>query len=117
MADALGDLGEPVPDRTLVLNVIRGLNERLASIGLHLRRGRPLPTFLEVRNDPLLEEPTLAHHSIVPALLFSPLPPTSPRPTSRSHRLHIIPLATPSARRVEAREAGVAPVLSPNNMG
>jgi hypothetical protein len=39
MADALGDLGEPVHDRTLVLNVIRGLNERFANIGLHLRRG------------------------------------------------------------------------------
>jgi hypothetical protein len=65
MADALSDLGEPVPDRTLVLNVIRGLNERFASIGLHLRRGRSLPTFLEVRNDLLLEELTFAHHSIV----------------------------------------------------
>ncbi|XP_066323302.1 separase-like [Miscanthus floridulus] len=28
MADALADLGEPVLDRTLVLNVLRGLNER-----------------------------------------------------------------------------------------
>ena len=28
MADALADLGEPVQDRTLVLNVLRGLNER-----------------------------------------------------------------------------------------
>jgi hypothetical protein len=39
MADALGlgDLGEPVHDDTLVLNVIRGLNECFASIGLHHR--------------------------------------------------------------------------------
>jgi len=28
MADALADLGEPVHDRTLVLNILRGLNER-----------------------------------------------------------------------------------------
>jgi len=28
MADALADLGEPLNDRTLVLNVLRGLNER-----------------------------------------------------------------------------------------
>ncbi|XP_066373049.1 uncharacterized protein [Miscanthus floridulus] len=47
MADALGDLGEVVTDRTLVLNIIRGLNERFAPIGMHLRRGCPFPTFLE----------------------------------------------------------------------
>jgi hypothetical protein len=28
MADALADLGEPIQDRTLVLNVLHGLNER-----------------------------------------------------------------------------------------
>jgi hypothetical protein len=28
MADALADLSEPIQDRTLVLNVRRGLNER-----------------------------------------------------------------------------------------
>jgi hypothetical protein len=28
MADALADLGEPIPDRTFVLNLLRGLNER-----------------------------------------------------------------------------------------
>jgi hypothetical protein len=28
MADALADLGEPIQDRTLVLNILRGLNER-----------------------------------------------------------------------------------------
>ena len=48
MAHDLADLGETVQDRTLVLNVIRGLNERFASIGRHLRHGRPFPTFIEV---------------------------------------------------------------------
>jgi hypothetical protein len=28
MADTLADLGEPIPDRTFVLNLLRGLNER-----------------------------------------------------------------------------------------
>ncbi|RLN11781.1 hypothetical protein C2845_PM09G16350 [Panicum miliaceum] len=60
MADDLGDLGEPVTDRTLVLNVIRGLNEQYHALGRHFRRSRPFPTFLEVRNDLLLEELTLA---------------------------------------------------------
>jgi hypothetical protein len=50
-AQDLRDLGEPVSDRTLVLNIIRGLNERFAAIGLHLRRTNPLPSFLQVRPD------------------------------------------------------------------
>ena len=54
MADTLGDLGEDVSDRTLILNVLRGLNEKYAALGRQLPRGRPFPTFLEVR-DLLLE--------------------------------------------------------------
>jgi hypothetical protein len=30
MADALGDLGEMILDRTLVLNLLRGLNEKFS---------------------------------------------------------------------------------------
>lgn len=60
MAEDLRDLGEPIPDRTLVLNIIRGLNERFTALGLHLRRSNPLPTFLQVRDDLHLEELTMA---------------------------------------------------------
>ena len=56
MADDLADLGEHVTDRTLVLNVIRGLIERYRDIGVHLRRGRPFPSFAAVCNELLLEE-------------------------------------------------------------
>jgi hypothetical protein len=48
-AQDLRDLGEPVSDRTLVLNIICGLNENFKAVGLHLRRTHPLPTFLKVR--------------------------------------------------------------------
>lgn len=58
MVDALGNLDEPVTDRSLVLNVIRDLNAKYAAIGLHLRHGRPFLSFLEARNDLLLEELT-----------------------------------------------------------
>ena len=58
MADDLADLGEVVSDRTLVLNVLRGLKEKYASIGRHLRRSRPFPSFLEVCDDLILEEIT-----------------------------------------------------------
>ena len=41
MADALADLGEPVLDRTLVLNVLRGLNERFQFMSQLITRQRP----------------------------------------------------------------------------
>ena len=87
MADDLADLGEPFIDRTLVLNVIRGLNENFTNIGRHLRRGRPFPTFLDVRNDLLLEEITAAQrHSAAPTALLAAgaggASPGSPAPRS-----------------------------------
>jgi len=63
----LADLGEPVTDRTLVLNVLCGLNEKFASIGRHLRRGRPFPSFLEVCDDLILEEITMAEKASTPS--------------------------------------------------
>lgn len=59
MEDMLGDLGEVVTDRTFVLNVIRGLNERFKTIGMHLRRSHPFPTFLGAKSDLLVEELTM----------------------------------------------------------
>jgi hypothetical protein len=35
MADGLADLGSPVEDRILVLNILRGLNQRFEHVGLH----------------------------------------------------------------------------------
>jgi hypothetical protein len=60
MAKSRDELGMPVTDHTLVLNVLRGLNERFTALGLHLRRSYPFPMFLEVCNDLLLEELTAA---------------------------------------------------------
>jgi uncharacterized membrane protein YgcG len=59
MADDLTALGEVVTDRTLVLNVLRGLNERFTHISALLRHARPFPTFLQVKDDLSLEEHTL----------------------------------------------------------
>ena len=67
MADALGDLGEQVSDRTIVLNIIRGLNEKFAAVGRDIRRNRPLCTFLEARDDLLLEELTMANPASTPS--------------------------------------------------
>jgi hypothetical protein len=59
MADDLTALGEAVTDRTIVLNILRGLNERFTHVGALLRRVCPFPTFLQVKDDLSLEELTL----------------------------------------------------------
>jgi len=43
MAEDLHDLGEPIFDRMLVLNIIRVLNERFTALGLRLQRRNPSP--------------------------------------------------------------------------
>jgi hypothetical protein len=59
MANTLADLGEPVSDCTLVLNVIRGLADRFDGVGRHLLLARDFPTFLEARSSLILEEITM----------------------------------------------------------
>jgi hypothetical protein len=59
MADSLGDMGCPVEDRMLVLNVLRGLSDRYTHLRSLIMRQRPFPTFLQVRDDLALEEITL----------------------------------------------------------
>jgi len=70
-AEDLRDLGEPISDRTLVLNIIRGLNERFTTIGLHLRRTNPLPSFPQVRDDLRIEELTMEKAPPATALFTS----------------------------------------------
>jgi hypothetical protein len=67
MADDLTALGEAVTERTLVLNVLRGLNERFTHVGALLRRVRPFPTFLQVKDDLSLEELTFGSRPPSPA--------------------------------------------------
>jgi hypothetical protein len=67
MVDDLGALGEVVTNRTLVLNIIRSLNERFTHIRALLRRTRPFPSFLDAREDLTLEELTLANQQPSPA--------------------------------------------------
>jgi hypothetical protein len=44
MADSLRDLGEPVTDRTLVLNLLRGLSPRYGHLKALIKRTVPFPT-------------------------------------------------------------------------
>lgn len=59
MADALADLGEPVSDRTLVLNVIHCLADCFEGVGRHPCLTWDFPTFLEARSALILEEITM----------------------------------------------------------
>ena len=91
LAEDLRDLGEPVSDRTLVLNIIRGLNERFLALSLHLRRTYPLPSFLQVRDDLALKELTMAKAPPAAALVALTAPgsmgsTTSPTPSTGAPR-------------------------------
>ena len=57
MADALHDLGCPVLDRVLVLNVLRGLNSTYDHLRTWITRQRPFPS-LQIRDELVLEEIT-----------------------------------------------------------
>lgn len=56
MVDQLAALGAPVPDKILVLNVFRGLNDRVAHLASMITGQRPFPLFRDVRVDLDLEE-------------------------------------------------------------
>jgi hypothetical protein len=56
IADQLADLGEPVRDRTLVLNVLRGLNERFTHLADHIQRQHPFPDYNDLLADLQLAE-------------------------------------------------------------
>ena len=58
MVNSLGDLGWPVEDRLLVLNVLRGLSDRYAHLRTWITRQRRFPTFQQVRDDLVMEELT-----------------------------------------------------------
>jgi hypothetical protein len=66
MADSLRDLGEPVADRTLVLNPLRGLSPRYGHLKALIKRTVPFPTFHAVRNELLLEELTMVTEAPAP---------------------------------------------------
>jgi hypothetical protein len=51
MADDLADLGTPVEDWILVLNILQGLNQRFEHVGSIILRYSPFPNFLKVWDD------------------------------------------------------------------
>jgi hypothetical protein len=81
MADSLCDLGEPVADRTLVLNLLRGLSPRYGHLKALIKRDVPFLTFHAVRNELLLEELTMAYEATALALALYGAPSSTGAPT------------------------------------
>jgi hypothetical protein len=84
MADGLADLGSPVKDRILILNILRGLNQRFEHVGSTIRCYSPFPTFLKVQDDLLLEEIHMdsTDPSAAPMALYTNTAPPAARPPS-----------------------------------
>eukprot|EP00267_Zea_mays_P040592 XP_008680671.1 uncharacterized protein LOC103655747 [Zea mays] len=75
LMDSLCDLGEPVADRTLVLNLLRGLSPRYGHLKALIKRTVPFPTFHAVRSELLLEELTMTFEAPTKAsTLYSTTP-------------------------------------------
>jgi hypothetical protein len=89
MVDDLADLGAPVDDRILVLNILRGLNQRFEHVGSIIQRYSSFPNFLKVRNDLLLEELHMDSTGppAAPTALYTNIaPPTAKPPSSTPSR-------------------------------
>jgi hypothetical protein len=81
LADSLRDLGEPVANRTLVLNLLRGLSPRYSHLKALIKRSVPFPTFHAVRNELLLEELTMANEAPTPASALYSAPTSGQLPS------------------------------------
>jgi hypothetical protein len=104
MADSLG---WPVEDRALVLQILRGVSDRYAHIRWLIVRQRSFPTYLQVRDDLLMEEITLGAWagSAPPGLslllqVLRPPPRLSP-PLHRPVHLPRTPHLWPPSHRAE----------------
>nr|BAK00361.1 predicted protein [Hordeum vulgare subsp. vulgare] len=65
LSDALGDVGTPISDQTLVLNCLRGLNARFSDITTIVTMQSPLPSFAQTRSLLTLRETQLANSTVV----------------------------------------------------
>nr|XP_020192648.1 keratin, type I cytoskeletal 9-like [Aegilops tauschii subsp. strangulata] len=65
LSDALGDVGTPISDQTLVLNCLRGLNPRFSDITTIVTMQNPLPSFSQTRSLLTLRETQLANSAAI----------------------------------------------------
>nr|KYP47006.1 hypothetical protein KK1_031375 [Cajanus cajan] len=81
LSDQLSNVGAPVSNQRLVLQLIAGLNENYDCVATFIQQRNPLPPFYEARSRLILEETRKAKQvtAIAIALLTPPSsPPTVP---------------------------------------
>jgi hypothetical protein len=81
MENSLRDLGEPIVDRTLVLNLLHSLSPRYDHLKALIKRIVPFPTFHAVRNELLLEELTMEVEAPAPTPTLYSAPPSGQVPS------------------------------------
>jgi hypothetical protein len=97
MADYLADLGAPVEEQILVLNILRGLNQRFEHVDSIIQRYSPFLNFLKVQDDLLLEEIHMDSTRHPTALTTLYTNATSLRPSHRLPRRLARPMAEMAA--------------------
>jgi hypothetical protein len=84
MADGQADLGTPVEDQILVLNILQGLKQRFEHVGSIIRCYSPCSNFLKVWDALLLEEIHMDNTGppIAPTVLYTNIASVVAKPSS-----------------------------------
>jgi hypothetical protein len=87
LADLLHGIGHPIPEPSLVINALRGLNSKFSQAISMITAMKPLPSFLHVRNYLLQEETHRLHTAKMEAAttlmaISSKSTPTAPKQSS-----------------------------------
>jgi hypothetical protein len=84
MADGLADLSAPVDDQILILNILRGLNQRFEHVGSIIRHYSSFLNFFKIEDDLLLEELHMdsTGHPATPTVLYTNIASPMAKPPS-----------------------------------
>jgi hypothetical protein len=84
MVNDLADLGAPIEDRILVLNILRGTNQLFENVGSIIRCYSPFLNFLMVRDDLVMEELHMdsTGPSAAPTVLYTNIASPAAKPPS-----------------------------------
>jgi hypothetical protein len=119
MVDNLVDLGAPVEDQILVLNILQWLNQRFEHVGSIIRRYSPFSNFLKVRDDLLLEEihmdstGPLATPMVLYTNAASPAAPVTTGTSTTTKTAIAVMAAATTARTATAAEVVIALLARP----
>jgi hypothetical protein len=117
LADSLRDLGEPVADRTLVLNLLRGLSPLYGHLKALIKRSVPSPPFTPCGTSfSSRSSPWRMRRPLLPRLSTALLPAVSRLRGARPlvpRRPGLLPALHPSSRRLLVRLPRPTVVVAP----